>query len=134
MILTRRGFLAGLASIPVAVAAGDLLWVPGQKVISLPSPGLAIPTADLNYTKVRRFVSVLSVQMYNESPLMSSLIQRANLDHRLLPDLELSTERMMELDAMVERYLPSAAPLPVPPEFKGLRPLPMTPVDIWKRA
>jgi hypothetical protein len=119
MILTRRGFLAGLASIPVAVAAGDLLWLPGQKIISLPpAPVWVDITDEIQFIVRRAFVPKIVQQVFNTSPVMAALI---------------SEQRRKELDAMVERYLPGL-PETYTIEFKPLDDLPMVPVDIWKRA
>ncbi len=72
--MNRRGFLAGLLSIPVAVAAGDLLWVPGKKIITYPSPGFYSLADEIAAITRSAFTPKMVVQIYKTSPLYAALL------------------------------------------------------------
>lgn len=67
MSLSRREFLAAIAAGAIVTAEG--LWVPGQKLISIPSRKIFLPAGNLAFieggvTKVLRSGRVLTIPDY----------------------------------------------------------------------
>lgn len=97
--MNRRGFLAGLASIPVAVAAGDLLWRPG-KTISLPPKGLTFYGVPIYFDNYGGFDSGVNIVSYD---LQRHIVHFE--DATSSPIIDLIERRMIDASKSLDAYL-----------------------------